>query len=78
MSPLAQIPETGTGTVIASSKLPSRSRSREMLSVPISPLALGCASSSSKVALFWQARLGVNVLEESTVLIDSPARPGVT
>ena len=78
MIPLAQMPEAGTGRVSASSKLPSRSLSREMLSVPISPVALGWASSSSNVAVFWQARFGVNVFDESTVVIGCPASPGVT
>ncbi len=78
MIPFAQIPEVGTGTVNASSNLPSRSLSRAMLSVPISPVSLGWASSSINVALFWQARLGVKVFEESTVAIGCPARPGVT
>ena len=43
----------------------------------MSPEAPGCTSSSSMVALCWQARLGVKLRLLSTVLTGWLARPGV-
>src|SRR3546814_20950938 len=77
MTPLAQMPETGTGKVDTRSKLPSRSVSRAMRTVLMSPVPSGWIRISRRLDVFWQARLGVKLWLRSTVAIGCPLRPGV-
>src|SRR3546814_17546855 len=77
MTPLAQMPETGTGKVDTRSKLPSRSVSRAMRTELMSPVPSGWIRISRRLDVFWQASLVVNHWMRSTVAIGCPLRPGL-